>query len=146
MPIKLKNIIVTAEQPFLDRVLVNGFIHEVLPTDIVTVQLRSLENEISVGVKASDEKTVRPIMKANLSEKTMVQAKELALKLKDEIVDGLSDDTLDLYHRSDLTFNPCEVEVQDEVIDINFYIENYDNVIDIDWLLNQFLSQASAYH
>ena len=139
---KLQNITVTAEQVFLDRVLVNGFIHEVLPTDIVTVQLHSSENEISVGVKASDEKTVRPIMKANLSEKTMLQAKELALELKDEISEGLSDETLDLYHRSDLTFNPCKVAVNDETINIEFYIDNYDNVIDVDWLLNQFLSKA----
>ena len=136
----LKNIVVMAEQPFLDRVLVNKIIHEVLPIDIVVVQLNSAENNINIGVKDNDERVVRPIMRAELSQELMAKLKDLSFKMKDEVAD-LSSETLDLYHRSDLTFSPYKVEMSDNgIIDIYFYIENYDDVVDIDWLLNRMLS------
>lgn len=136
----LKNIVVMAEQPFLDRVLVNKIIHEVLPIDIVVVQLNSAENNINIGVKNNDKRVVRPIMRAELSQDLMAKLKDLSFKMKDEVAD-LSSETLDLYHRSDLTFSLYKVEMSDNgIIDIYFYIENYNDVVDIDWLLNRMLS------
>ena len=83
----LKNIVVMAEQPFLDRVLVNKIIHEVLPIDIVVVQLNSAENNINIGVKDNDERVVRPIMRAELSQELMAKLKDLSFKMKDEVTD-----------------------------------------------------------
>lgn len=141
----LKNPIINAYQTYSDKIKIYDEITLTFPINFIEICINQNTNKLSLKIKNAGEKW-RKILTSDVSPELAASFKAYSNFIKNSLnKNSLTEDEIGLYNVFGLTLEINEASFEDQISSIVFYIEHYDDYVNIDELLQIILKRISSF-
>lgn len=141
----LKNPTINAYQSYSDKIKIYDEITLTFPISFIEICVNQSTNKLSLKIKNAGEKW-RKILTSDVSPELAASFKAYSNFIKGSLAkDTLTEDEIGLYNIFGLNLEINEASFEDPISSIVFYIQHYDEYVDMDEILSIILKRISSF-